>query len=414
MSNFRVISDAPAVWGHDQLNFTRYIEPIISILTDPNAETPFTIGIFGNWGSGKSTLLHMVDDRLCEEYPSQFVRVHFNPWVHRSESNILIPLLHTLNDALETEESRFLTAAANVGKVLLALGSDILLKKLTADTLSLEKLGTVKKTIMEETGIVESEMRKLHKTLQGVANTVHEGGAKLVFFIDDLDRCQPEQIIDVLESMKLFLDLEHTFILLAVDKEVIDRGVQVKYDKFKFAERGAVVGAEYLEKMVQLPLSLYPLESTQVETYVNSLQPSNLVQDQIGLLKHILPANPRKIKRILNILNVTDSIASATPGLNLKLDLVARLVVIQVQSASLYQDVLKVPDLLVALEGLYTGKRKINQQLDFQDFLELRDVIQDLSKKYYEPDSYLARLFAESTFQDERANLGSYLSMLGG
>src|SRR5688500_18768643 len=107
MTTFRVISDAPASLDYDLLNFKRYINPIVSILTNPDAETPFTIGIFGNWGSGKSTVLRMVDEKLKKESDAEFVRVHFNPWVYRSEPNILVPLLHTLNDALEPEKSRF-------------------------------------------------------------------------------------------------------------------------------------------------------------------------------------------------------------------------------------------------------------------------------------------------------------------
>jgi hypothetical protein len=52
-------------------------------------------------------------------------------------------------------------------------------------------------------------------------------------------------IIDLLESIKLFLDVEHIVHVLAVDKDVIDRGVEIKYSKFSFApERKASLGAE--------------------------------------------------------------------------------------------------------------------------------------------------------------------------
>ena len=414
MAALQVISDRTAGLPDDRLNFRRYVDPIVSVLTDPNTETPFTIGIFGTWGSGKSTLLQMIDEELERGHKTKFVRVHFDPWVHRSEENMLVPLLHTLNDTLKTEESRFLTAIKDIGKILLVICTDILLKKFTANTLSLEKISEAQKTIMEEKGKVESEMRKLYKTLQGVADSVYSNEAKIVFFIDNLDRCQPDQIIDVLESVKLFLNLEHTFVLLAVDKEVIDHGIQVKYSAFKFGQREAVVGTEYLEKMVQLPLPLYPLQATQIGEFIDSLNPSQLVKDQAHLLQSILQPNPRKVKRALNILNITDAIANATPGLNLKLDLVARLVVLQMQSSDLYQEVLKIPDLVVALEGLYQKGKQIDKLSDFEEFTILRDEIQKLSKIYYQPNSYLSDMFAESSFRSERSKLPLYLSMLGG
>jgi pantothenate kinase-related protein Tda10 len=33
--------------------------------TDPNAQTPLTIGLFGVWGSGKTTLMDMLDAKLA-------------------------------------------------------------------------------------------------------------------------------------------------------------------------------------------------------------------------------------------------------------------------------------------------------------------------------------------------------------
>jgi hypothetical protein len=97
--------------------------------------------------------------------------------------------------------------------------------------------------------------------------------------------------------------LKDLFIILAVDKEVVDRGVQVKYKDFQFAkDRTAAIGAEYLEKMVQLPLSLFPLHRTQVETFVSKFNPPAALQLHLALLRDTLEPNPRKIKRALNIL----------------------------------------------------------------------------------------------------------------
>jgi hypothetical protein len=327
---------------------------------------------------------------------------------------MLVPLLHTLNDALSTQQGRFAAAVKNVGRILLALGSDILLKKLTADVVSLGKLSEASKAVVEETGKVESEMRKLRTTLQAVADSVHERGAQLVLLVDDLDRCQPDQIIDVLESVKLFLDLRHVFVLLAVDKEVVDRGIRVRFKDFAFAQRERAIGEEYLDKMVQLPLSLFPLRAAQVGSFIEALQPGTLVNEHHDLLKVVVQPNPRKIKRIVNLLNVAEAIAGATPDLQLERDLLVRLVVLQVQSAELYQDIVQLPDLLVALEAVSQGKKKIDQQLDFQEFDVQRDAIQALCKTHHRPGSYLDTMLAVSTFRNVRADLRLYLSLAGG
>jgi predicted AAA+ superfamily ATPase len=43
-----------------------------------NAETPFTVGIFGEWGVGKSTIIAAVKDRLSEEGDVAFA--YFDAW----------------------------------------------------------------------------------------------------------------------------------------------------------------------------------------------------------------------------------------------------------------------------------------------------------------------------------------------
>lgn len=423
MAGFSIITDAPVGPEHDLLQFDRYCQPLISIFTNEYAQTPFTIGVFGSWGSGKSTLLRMLSDRLEKDYPDRFVRVQFDPWVHRREPNMLVPLLHTLQDTLEEDKlQRFGESARKIGSVLLRLGADALLKTFTADVASLEKLETLEEKYLQERGKVQSEMRKLRKTLQDEANAVAKAADKkgrIIFFIDNLDRCGPDEIIDVLESVKLFLDLEHIFIVLAVDREVIDRGIEVKYSKFKFArDRKSALGAEYLEKIVQLPLQLFPLQSSQVRSFMEALAPAQTALDQLDLLERIVLPNPRKIKRILNIVAVTGVMMKTLSSLGaLKPDLVARLVVLQVQTPELYGEVVKQPDLLVALERVYaeTDKNRIrvDQPGDFADFGDRRESIQALCRQYYRPEGFVANLFRGANFSAVQSNLPIYLSMLG-
>ena len=420
MSAYSIFSDLAAKTDGDKLQFNRYLRPLISILTDPQTETPFTIGIFGAWGSGKTTLLNMLNEELHQGHPDKFVSVYFNPWIHRGEPNLLIPLLHTLSDTLDEDpKHRFVESAKKIGAVLLKLGADLFLKSVTANTVSLEGLEKLEQGYLKERGQAQSEIRRLRKTLQAEADAVAAEGAKLVFFIDDLDRCDPAQIIDLLEAVKIFLDLRHVFVVLAVDKEVIDRGIEVKYSKFKFADenRKAALGAEYLEKLVQLPLQLFPLHQKQVGDFVTALAPPKLVLDHLDLLKKLLLPNPRKIKRVVNILTVTNLVMEATDGIakfNLAPELILRLVVLQVQSGDLYAEITKQSDFLVALEEVYAQKLSVDKDQDFAAYGDRAAAIQRLCKIYYRPDTYLSEVFKQSNFAAVKSNLMIYLSMLGG
>lgn len=118
----------------------------------------------------------------------------------------------------------------------------------------------------------------------------------LLFLIDDLDRCLPEKAVQMLESIKLFLDVEGCAFVLALDDEVVERGIAHRYrdygpnnedhalesiahslhpDRFR-AFRGEknhgggnpITGHEYLEKIVQLPVRIPTPSAQQVESYL--------------------------------------------------------------------------------------------------------------------------------------------------
>lgn len=86
---------------------------------------------------------------------------------------------------------------------------------------------------------------------------------RLVVLVDDLDRCLPEKAIQVLESVKLFLNVSGFSFVLAVDDEVVERGIAYRYRDYRLADKDGgflgdvpISGTQYLEKIVHLPLHL--------------------------------------------------------------------------------------------------------------------------------------------------------------
>jgi hypothetical protein len=403
----------------DLLDSSRYAVPLVDLIASPTAMTPLTVGIFGPWGSGKTTLLGMIEREIRANRPDEFVLVPFNPWVHRRESNMLVPLLHCLNESLETWKDRVAASAKKIFEVLARLGADVLLKSLTLNAVDLDRLEKLEKSYLEHRQKVESQMRNLRSTLATLAKDLARSGKKgkpgprLVFLIDDLDRCQPDEIIDVLESVKLFLDVENVVVILAVDKEVIDRGIEVRYTKFEFAkERAEALGAEYLEKMVQIPLSLLPLDVPQVDAFLKQLPLNPALAPHTGLLAKLLVPNPRKVKRVLNNLELALAVAERTKvSVAPILDPLIRLAVLQAQDGALYDKVARQPELLDALQIYYddsaTGKKP-----DLTKFKERREGLEALCQKYHRPGTYLARLFEGKPFQSPAKGMPPYLTLL--
>lgn len=406
-----LMSDAPVSDpARDYLRFNRYCNPLVDILTEPAVQTPLTIGVFGAWGSGKSTVIRLTDHMLERDHAGKFVRVHFNPWMHRKEPNMLVPLMHALHDTLASDPAnRFAESAKKIWNVLVRLGANLVLKAVTADKVDVKELEELEARYAEEKGRVESAIRTLSKFLQKEADTLEKEDVRLVFFVDDLDRCEPDQMIDLLDSIKLFLDLRNAFFVIAADKEVIDRGVETRYGKYNFAGgRTAEIGAEYLDKLVQVPFYLLPLYSDDVENYVKGIS-QRLPEELRKLLSQVAQPNPRKVKRIINAFWILDAIGRP----DLDRGVLLRLQVLQIQNSDIYWPASRENTLLLALEEAYNRKLDVSNIANFAKYAATDELVMKFCKQHYDPSSSLRHLFDKSPFAGVGNRLPDHFAAVG-
>ena len=109
------------------------------------------------------------------------------------------------------------------------------------------------------------------KALEHGVTLDHEVHLNFVVFVDDLDRCLPEKAVEVLEVIKTVLNIECFAFLVALDDEVIERGISHRYRDYRFV--GAkpempITGFEYLEKIVHLPFRLPQLTRSQAASFI--------------------------------------------------------------------------------------------------------------------------------------------------
>ncbi|RLC76133.1 MAG: hypothetical protein DRJ03_29190, partial [Chloroflexi bacterium] len=210
------------------------------------------------------------------------------------------------------------------------------------------------------------------------------GGRPVVVIIDDLDRCLPEKAIQVLEAIKLFLDVEGCIFILAVDRNVLEKAVAVKYKELlamaketgsQQRELAGFLGENYFEKIVQLPIPLPPLSETQIKDFVVDLYPGD---DDVQLCSSVfalgLPCNPRKVKRLLQAFAFyRDLLFDDIDNGQLKPRHLAILVIIQSQFRQLYQDIAATPVLLAEIEKYY--RRQIALPDEGEAFEEVADPV---------------------------------------
>lgn len=305
----------------DQLGFDRYVETIGEMIVSKNFQTPFCIGIHGEWGSGKTSFMRQLEKRLQKSGTDPLIiPVWFNPWRYSKEEHLIIPFLRTISAALEdlewqlNEESvlkdKLKTAVTNLKLAARAIAYGATFK-FAALALSGKEMIEREKQIRggRSAEITEGLSDIYYRIIDHLQKVVVNGQSfRLVIFIDDLDRCLPEKAVELLEAIKLLLDLEGYLFILGVNRRVVEEGIREHY---KFPEVAAGGGGggrrgnlaeEYLEKMIQMPLELPPIEPTRKRKLIDSLLKDSSLKSYAKLIEYGIAGRPRDIVRFVNFL----------------------------------------------------------------------------------------------------------------
>ena len=404
-SNSYILTDLPA--ERDSLDFAPYVNTLVDIITSPNTSTPLTIGIFGTWGSGKTSLMRMVEKGL----PKSFRTTWFNAWMYDKEETLwrvlLLHVLTALKEAIpenkvgDVEKLNDLEAALyqpldreKIGDVKIEWGklgrgvagsaiqiglaflpSGTVINDLLQDLRDKDKTGEAVSNIFSA---IHRERVKIHIEQVKFFEQFHhyfslladeylvQKNLRLVVFIDDLDRCLPDKAIEVLEAIKLFLDIPGCIFVLGVDQNVVKRGIELKYQELENSNRlkipgeansqPMIDGEHYLEKIIQLPFRIPPIERGVMSSYVQSLVKEWPDPACHQVFAEGLSDNPRQIKRTVNIFlllwHLAQRRSGQLQGMITPIRL-AKLVAIQVVNPELYEVLRETPRYLRELEEYY-------------------------------------------------------------
>ncbi len=276
--------------------------PYINSLSDfiLACETPMTIAIQGDWGSGKTSSMNMIKEKIS----SNVVPIWFNTWQFSQfdmQKELSISLLSYFVDELDDKEATF---KKKIGGVLKGLGkmTAAVIADQTVGGVIADKISDAQGDMIDSAKALKNLKFELQKAVEQKLKTM--GKDRIVVFIDDLDRLQPEKAVEMLEVMKLFLDVPYCVFVLAVDYGVVIRGVRKKYGD----DIGEEKGKSFFDKIIQLPFNM-PVSQYDIEKcFSNLLQKTKIefsesdVRIYRDLATYSIGINPRGLKRVFNLL----------------------------------------------------------------------------------------------------------------
>ena len=135
---------------------------------------------------------------------------------------------------------------------------------------------------------------------------------RIILYIDDLDRCPEDKVVDVLQAVHLLLAFPLFVVVVGVDSRWLLHSLQRHLKQFTAEEeaRDDELGRalwestpiNYLEKIFQIPFTIRPMRSGAFGTLIDNLA---LPQDKVVLPRFELPRDPLNVELRDPVTNTT-------------------------------------------------------------------------------------------------------------
>ena len=326
-------------------------------------DTPITIALQGEWGSGKTSLMNLLRYNLCDVNDAPYFPVWINTWQYslmKTPSQAIMSILEGIINqigALHPSDQKWAESKRKIGglfKKMASVGT-----KMVAGTVGID--GGVVDDLFEGKESAASDISQLKEE---IAKLIDEALSKdtskqgFTFYIDDLDRIDPPVAVEILELLKNIFDLEKCVFILAIDYDVVIKGLKPKFGELTDANEREF--RSFFDKIIQLPFSM-PVASYSVDSFLvdalgkiefftdQELKDPSLAEKLSEITRLSVGTNPRSLKRLTNTLALISIIYEEQTGAQNNITVLDKLinyslVCIQIAYPYIYNQLTEAPD----------------------------------------------------------------------
>lgn len=312
-----------------------------------------SLAVYGDWGKGKTSVIkhiykHFESTPDSDESDRYIIPVWFEAWRFQHENTLYPALLRTIGDELskqfDSKLKKYGKEIVKTGfKILKAIASGVTIKDPTG-VISISGKDVLKSIETSETDISnESIIDKLRNESSPYYSAWHllkripveikinNKPVHIVLFIDDLDRCMPEIAFNLLEEMKIWLDISGYTTIFALSEEEIILVVKKYLNEQLYHNSSDATVIKEIERLAKnyllkiLPLSIYMDEKEYKKIIKEKFKDIKKVQydDQLNLqsiddnFDKYVETNPyRKVQHLYNTLVLEDKLKGNSEGGN--------------------------------------------------------------------------------------------------
>ena len=361
-------------------------------------DTPITIALQGEWGSGKTSLMNLLKYNLCDIDDAPYFPIWINTWQYslmKTPSQTIMTILDGIINqigSLNLSKQKWAESKKKIGSIFRKMAT--VGTKIAAGTVGIDK-GIVDDLLDGEEAAQSDIVQLKEEIALLIEQILSDNPSKkgFTFYIDDLDRIDPPVAVEILELLKNIFDLEYCVFILAIDYDVVIKGLKPKFGEL--TEQNEREFRSFFDKIIQLPFSM-PVASYNVDTFLvdalskieffskGELEDTSLAEKLSEITRFSVGTNPRSLKRLTNTLALISIIYEEQKG--------------DVSSAATTQEKL-INYALVCIQIAYPYI--YNQLAEEPDFKKWNDKIASKLKLRVLTDDEQERLNATEEFNDE-------------
>lgn len=231
----------------DRFGVTDFAHAVADALAGMKAPYGTVLGLQGPWGSGKSGVVNLMRARL-QKIAGDVEIVSFNPWWFSKVDDLAPVFFGEVAAALPENgtaavKSKLRTVGARLGRHAGLLGGAI-------DAISSGATGGLAASGMAALAEFISPERSVSEVHADLADALKKQNRRILVIIDDLDRLDAAQALEMLKLVKSAGQLPNVMYLLVYDRIILDRAL---------AKLAPAEAPQYLEKIVQVSFTLPPI-----------------------------------------------------------------------------------------------------------------------------------------------------------
>ncbi|AMN54897.1 hypothetical protein ACP90_23680 [Labrenzia sp. CP4] len=278
----------------DRFGFSIVAKPLAASVVSAASSAGMVIAVEGKWGSGKSSLINLMHKEIDKTENKNVAVVRFAPWLIGGRDQYVFALTDALAKEIEQQvyacnapwQSWAEENARKNAELLREYGAqatDFLGHVANLGSLAVPVLGPIAKALGFTSDVLKNAKSDvtIEKRKRQISKMLQEQKLRFIVLLDDLDRLEPAEAVEVLRLIRSVVDFPNVIYVLCYDRDIlahaVEEGLRVKD------------GKAYLQKIVQVSFRVPRPESFDLRSWITD-QAVEIYQEEFPQLDISSPA----------------------------------------------------------------------------------------------------------------------------